>query len=165
MKKRFVIPSGRHPERKARDLLLALLLSPLFIAALLFADGSVHASPPVRAKTVWDSVYSANQAARGESAYANTCARCHKASLAGADESPALTGSSFLANWNGQTVKDLHDRVRSSMPTDDPGTYSRQLVTDVIAYMFKVNGFPAGSAELSTAADSLKDITIQSAKP
>ena len=51
------------------------------------------------------------------------------------------------------------------MPTDDPGTYSRQVVTDVIAYMFKVNGFPAGSVDLATAADSLKDITIQSAKP
>ena len=51
------------------------------------------------------------------------------------------------------------------MPTDDPGTYGRQLVTDVIAYVFKVNGFPAGSSELPSAADSLKDITIQSAKP
>jgi S-disulfanyl-L-cysteine oxidoreductase SoxD len=160
-----VITSGRHHEPKARDLLLAVAISPVVIAAILFADRSVHAAPPSRAKTVWDSVYSTNQAARGETAYTNTCARCHKASLAGADESPALTGSAFLANWNGQTVGDLHERVRTSMPTDDPGTYSRQLVTDVIAYMLKVNGFPAGNAELSTVGDSLKNITIQSAKP
>ena len=145
--------------------LFAVAVAPFAVIALLAADRSVHASPHPRAKTVWDSVYTANQAARGETAYTNTCARCHKASLGGADESPALTGSAFLANWNGQSVRDLHDRVRTSMPTDDPGTYSRQLVTDVLAYMFKVNGFPAGSVELSTAADSLKDITIQSAKP
>jgi cytochrome c553 len=163
----FVIPSAAR-KLGPRSLLpgvIAVCCVPIFIVALLAADRSVHASPAPRAKTVWDSVYTANQAARGETSYANTCARCHKASLGGGDESPPLTGSSFLANWNGQTVRDLHERVRTSMPSDDPGTYSRQLVTDVIAYMFKVNGFPAGNAELSAVADSLKDITIQSAKP
>ena len=164
---RFVIPSAARNlgPRSLMPGVIAVCCVPLFIVALLAADRSVHASKRPRAKSVWDSVYTANQAARGETAYTNTCARCHKASLAGADESPALTGSSFLANWNGQTVRDLHDRVRTSMPTDDPGTYGRQLVTDVIAYVFKVNGFPAGSSELPSAADSLKDITIQSAKP
>jgi mono/diheme cytochrome c family protein len=144
---------------------LALFIAPLVIAAILVADRSVHASVPRRAKTVWDSVYSAAQAGRGESSYANTCARCHKASLGGGDESPALTGAGFLANWNGQTVRDLHDRIRSSMPTDDPGIYTPQLVSDVIAYMLKVNGFPAGAVELSAVSDSLKDIAIQSTKP
>jgi cytochrome c553 len=163
---KIVIPStARDLGPRRRDLVLALAICPIVIAAILAADRSVHASVPQRAKTVWDSVYSAVQAGRGESSYATTCARCHKASLGGGDEAPALTGSGFLANWNGQTVRDLHDRIRSSMPTDDPGTYKPQLVSDVMAYMLKMNGFPAGAADLSAAADSLKEITIQSAKP
>ena len=97
--KRFVITSRR---RGIPLLAVAVVASPMFIAALLYADGTAHAKSPRLAKTVWDSVYSANQAARGETAYTNTCARCHKASLGGADESPALTGSAFLANWNGK---------------------------------------------------------------
>src|SRR6185503_3805570 len=57
-----------------------------------------HTHPLTR--TVWDSVYTLNQAARGETAYAKVCARCHKASLAGGEESPPLVGGNFLANWN-----------------------------------------------------------------
>jgi S-disulfanyl-L-cysteine oxidoreductase SoxD len=123
-----------------------------------------HASPFL-GRTVWDSVYSAPQAARGESAYVKTCAKCHQASLGGADESPALVGSAFLGNWNGQSVAALHDRIRSSMPPDDPGTYSRELVTDVIAYMLKMNAFPAGASELPKESEGLKDITILGTKP
>jgi S-disulfanyl-L-cysteine oxidoreductase SoxD len=150
-----VIPS------KARDLLFLLFAS---VCAVAYVDAGER-QPQRPARTVWDSVFTANQAARGETAYLETCARCHKASLAGADESPALVGGAFLSNWSGQSVRDLHDRIRTSMPTDDPGIYSRQVVTDVMAYMFKVNGFPAGAVELSTVGDSLKDITIQSTKP
>ena len=51
------------------------------------------------------------------------------------------------------------------MPTDDPGTYGRQLITDVIAYVLKVNRFPAGTIELPSAIDSLKEIRIEAAKP
>ena len=46
-----------------------------------------------------------------------------------------------------------------------PARTSRDLVTDVIAYMLKVNGFPAGATELPKETDALKDITLQSAKP
>lgn len=147
-------------------------------AAMLFVFGSVFAATAARhgagvltlprqhaARTVWDSVYTVDQATRGESSYVKSCARCHKASLAGADESPALAGSGFLANWNDQPVGVLHDRIRSSMPSDDPGTYSRELVTDVVAYMLKVNGFPAGAAELPKESNALKNIVIRAAKP
>jgi mono/diheme cytochrome c family protein len=144
----------------ARSLLLG---AAALVLTTAFVEQTPAFAPSVR--TVWDSVYSSDQAARGETAYVKTCARCHQASLAGADESPALAGSMFLGNWNGQTLAALHDRIRTSMPPEDPGTYSRQLVTDVIAYMLKVNGFPAGATALSTEADSLKVIVLQSTKP
>jgi hypothetical protein len=117
------------------------------------------------AVTVWDSVYSANQASRGETAYVKFCARCHQASLGGADQSPPLAGSAFLGNWNGLTLADLHDRIRTTMPSDSVGIVERQVVTDVVAFMLKANGFPAGASDLPSDADRLKAIAIQTSRP
>ncbi|MEO7521349.1 MAG: c-type cytochrome [Gemmatimonas sp.] len=116
-------------------------------------------------RTTWDSVFNASQAARGETTYTRTCARCHRATLAGADESPALTGSMFMSGWNGQTLYDLHDRIRTSMPSDTPGTYSRKDIADVIAYMLSFNGFPAGAVELPVDDEALKSILFVATKP
>jgi mono/diheme cytochrome c family protein len=122
-------------------------------------------SRPAAARTVWDSVYSAAQAGRGETAYAKSCARCHGASLTGGDESPPLTGGGFLANWNDLPLSELETRIRTTMPSDSVGIYGRQLVTDVIAFMLKANGFPAGAADLPPDADSLKAIVIRASRP
>jgi alcohol dehydrogenase (cytochrome c) len=116
-------------------------------------------------RTVWDSVYTVTQAARGETAYANVCARCHKASLVGADESPPLAGSAFLANWNELTLAALHDRIRTSMPPDTVGALSRAGITDVIAHLLKANGFPAGTVELPADTVMLKEIVVRAQKP
>ena len=116
-------------------------------------------------RSVWDSVYTAEQATRGQAAYNQTCARCHQVSLGGADDAPALVGSGFLGNWSGQTLGVIHDRVKTTMPPDDPGTYGRQHITDVLSYVLKVNGFPAGKSELSAEADSLKLIRLDATRP
>lgn len=85
--------------------------------------------------------------------------------MGGADEAPALTGGAFAGSWNGQTLHDLHDRIRNTMPTDTPGTYSRQDVSDVLAYMLKFNQFPSGASELPTGEEELKSITWISTRP
>lgn len=118
-----------------------------------------------RQRTTWDSVYTDEQATRGQAAYNRTCARCHLESLAGADESPALTGAAFLGNWNGLTLGEMHARVKKSMPSDDPGTYGPQLITDVMAYVLRVNGFPAGKAELTHEGGALDGVQFSAAKP
>jgi len=150
------------PAFTCRALSLALVVS-----APAFAFGATpHAPRPTpQSRTTWDSVFSASQAARGETTYTRTCARCHKATLAGADESPALAGSTFMAGWNGQTLYDLHDRIRTSMPTDTPGTYSRKDIADVIAYVLSFNGFPAGKGELPVDDSALREIRFVTVKP
>ena len=127
--------------------------------------GSRGPSRRVATRTVWDSVYTASQAAVGEAAYGKSCARCHGASLSGGDESPPLTGGAFLGNWNGLPLSDLQTRVRTTMPTDSVGIYDRQLVTDVIAYLLKSNGFPAGQVDLPSDIEPLKEIVIRSSRP
>jgi hypothetical protein len=140
------------------------LISAAVAVSALFTRPSPHAARLTR--TVWDSVYTLNQATRGETLYAKTCARCHGASLSGGDESPPLAGGAFLGNWNGLPLSDLHTRIRTTMPSDSVGVYetNRQLVTDVIAHLLKANGFPAGQVELPTSLDSLKDIVIRTSR-
>jgi S-disulfanyl-L-cysteine oxidoreductase SoxD len=144
---------------------MALGTALLVVPAMAFVSGSHGATLSTRGRTTWDSVFSAEQATRGQATYGRTCSRCHQASLGGADEAPALTGGAFLSNWNGHTLYELHDRIGSSMPTDTPGTYKREDIADVIAYMLSVNGFPAGQTALPFVDDSLKGIAFVAAKP
>jgi cytochrome c5 len=150
---------------RAATLLGALIVMPLWagLAATPADDTTSHRRSNER--TTWDSVFSAAQAGRGETTYKQLCARCHMETLAGGDEAGELTGSAFMSSWSGQSLADLHDRIRTTMPTDTPGVYSSQQVTDVIAYMLRFNGFPPGSVELTHTNDALKSIRFVTAKP
>jgi mono/diheme cytochrome c family protein len=116
-------------------------------------------------RSVWDSVYTDSQAVRGDSVYKETCVKCHGATLAGADEGTPLTGTTFLGNWNGLTVGELYEKVRTTMPPDKPKSIPPQQLADVVAYMLAKNLFPAGTKPLATDAEALKDIKIVGSKP
>jgi mono/diheme cytochrome c family protein len=115
-------------------------------------------------RSLWDGVYTQEQAKRGESAYIERCARCHGADLSSGDAVPPLVGTEFLSTWNTKTVGDLFDRIRTTMPADKPGTISRQQDSDIVAYLLNVNKFPAGSTELSTQTELLKQIQFDAFK-
>lgn len=152
----------QHAIRRRLALLLGVVTMPALLASMRLTPrtASMRSAP----RTVWDSVYTADQAVRGQASYNQTCAKCHQQSLGGADEAPPLAGSTFLGGWNGQTLGAMHERIRSSMPPDDPGTFGRQLIADVMAYMLKVNGFPAGAAELPMEAGALKEIRLEATR-
>ena len=113
---------------------------------------------------MWDGVYTAEQAARGAALYANNCASCHGTALTGGESAPPLTGGEFSSNWNGLTVGDLFERIRTSMPADRPGKLTREQNADVIAFMLSVSEFPAGKTELEHQAEALKQIRIEPKK-
>ncbi len=120
---------------------------------------------PSGTRSVWDGVYTQEQAERGHSLYTQHCTSCHGDALTGGEVAPPLAGGDFLANWNGLTVGDLFERIRRSMPQDDPGRLSRQQNSDVVAYMLSFNKFPAGKTELAHDTELLKQIRIESTKP
>jgi mono/diheme cytochrome c family protein len=122
-------------------------------------------SPAQEAHSVWDGVYTEEQAMRGGSFYTRSCANCHGANLEGADMSPALTGGAFLSNWNGSTLGGLFERIRVSMPADRPGTLGRQEIADIVAFILTSNRFPAGKTELPREAQLLKEIRFEARKP
>lgn len=125
---------------------------------LLIADCS-------QSRTIWDKVYTADQAKRGQATYSAQCSACHGAMLEGIDAAPSLSGGWFMSHWDSVTLADMVDRIKVSMPLSNPGSLSRQQVVDVLSYILSVNGVPAGGAELPAEAARLSQILFQASKP
>lgn len=123
-----------------------------------------HAIPAARS-SVWDGVYTQEQAERGKELYSKECASCHAETLTGGESAPALAGDEFLSNWNGLSVGDLFERVRTTMPQNNPGKLGRSVNVDIISYLLTANKFPAGDAELPTDRQKLNLIKIEAVKP
>ncbi len=111
--------------------------------------------------TVASGVYSAEQAKRGQTKYNQVCGNCHQSDLTGSDQAPPLAGGEFLDRWEGQTVGDLADRIRTSMPQDDIGSLNTQMSADLVAYLLQANNFPAGPEELKADRSVLKTVMIK----
>ena len=116
-------------------------------------------------RSVWDGVYTTEQAKRGEEVYRGQCSSCHGAKLEGVEDAPSLAGKAFLEGWDGLTVGALFEKVRKKMPRDNPGQLSRQQYLDVVAYIFGANTFPAGKADLPQEIEPLRLIRIDAVKP
>ena len=113
-------------------------------------------------RSVWDGVYTKDQAGRGQKAYNSQCARCHGDALLGGENSPPLVDRDFLEKWHGKSVGALIDQTRQTMPSDGPGKLSRRQCTDLVAYLLSANGFPAGESELDVEAAVANEIAIRS---
>jgi cytochrome c5 len=107
-------------------------------------------------------LYSPAQAARGEETYQQFCSACHGAGLQGSPAAP-LTGESFRARWEDgkHSLDDLYYIVRSLMPHNAPGSLSKAQYADVVAFILKVNNYPAGEQELVPKSSVMKVVTLQ----
>jgi mono/diheme cytochrome c family protein len=110
---------------------------------------------PLAPGSVWDSVYTVAQAGRGESTYRKTCATCHGDTLQGVDDAAPLTGTEFHKSWDGNSLSAMFTKINNDMPSDNPGTLTKPQVAEVVAFLLKFNGYPAGSVDLVADADSL----------
>ena len=113
------------------------------------------------AQTVWDRVFTPDQATRGSATYLDECSRCHSETLAGGDFGPPVVGTAFWDEWKEKTAADLFDLIRTTMPQDSPGRLSASQIADVLAFLMKSNGFPAGETPLSSDAAALALIRIK----
>ena len=135
--------------------------------AIAAGDSVLRAQEQTQAesRSVWDGVYTEEQAKRGESLYQKECKTCHGDTLAGGESAPPLTGGAFLANWNGLTLGDLFERIRKTMPQNAPGRLNRQQNADILAFLLSANKFPTGKTELSRQAEFLKEIRFEAVRP
>lgn len=113
-------------------------------------------------RSVWDGVYSLEQAKRGEKQYDDQCASCHQFDLEGDGlDVPALTSDRFRDKWDRRSLRRLFDVISMSMPQQKPGSLARDVYADIVAYILQKNEFPAGPGALSTDPAALDVIALE----
>jgi cytochrome c len=135
------------------------------------AAATLEAAAQTGARTIWDGVYTTEQAGRGELEYKRSCGYCHKDDLSGGyfddgtGRAPALAGprafdSSFEKRWNDLSVGEMLADIGGKMPLQDPASLSVQAYADIISYLFAQNDVPPGTEELPADLEKLGTIRI-----
>ena len=137
---------GRNAGTKAAP--LSLLVALLTTAVTTPGEGQT-AGPG--ATTSKGRVYSIAQAARGEQTYMLKCVSCHP---------PGTYKAAVFLNWQGRSLAELLAFLMEKMPKSDPGNLSPKEYAQVMAYLLKINGNPAGRVELPAETAALRGITI-----
>ncbi len=143
---------------------MAFRVLAMAIGAAWLVSASAHHGVAAQGKSVWDGVYTEEQATRGEAVYTADCASCHGEDLGGDGFAPGLSGPEFASAWNGLSLGDLLERMRVSMPPTDASSVSVEQKADIIAFVLKANEFPAGTTELAKDVESLKQIVYKATK-
>ncbi len=131
--------------RLAPVLLLAAL-------AVLAHPAAAQDGDPDSATAAPAALYSARQASRGQATYQRNCVNCHTAA--------AYSGAAFRRVWAGKSPFDLWEQIRTSMPQDNPGRLKPGEYADIVAYLLRLNGYPAGEVELPAEAEKLQALRI-----
>jgi mono/diheme cytochrome c family protein len=103
--------------------------------------------------SVKSGVYTAAQADRGIAIFKSKCASCHAPNR--------FTDDLFYTSFAGKPLWEMFDVISDSMPEDDPGSLKKEEYADVIAYLLKLNNFPAGQADLPTDKEALSLIMME----
>lgn len=102
-------------------------------------------------RTVQAGVFTQEQADRGAGIFENRCQACHQPDEFG--------GGLYLESWSGQTMGDLIEKIRTTMPEDSPGSLARSEYVDVGAFFLSLNELPTGESEMD--ASTVKEIRIE----
>src|SRR6516162_7635118 len=140
------MPFGSSSPRRARR---KLQMARLFVVFCFL-------STPLFAQTVWDGVYTADQAVRGQTAYLQHCVGCHKPDLLGIEGS--MKGEPFIERRREDNLETLFLDMKATMPRGNPGGLPDQTYADIISYILQNNEMPAGSDELKPESIATIDV-------
>jgi mono/diheme cytochrome c family protein len=139
----------------------------LTVSVLLSAGaGATGLAEPQAVHTAKDGVYTTAQAEAGKTAYMEKCASCH-GKMAGAtpDMAPLLNDYVFQDTWKNRSVGELFERIRMTMPQNEPGTLSPQRTAEIVAYILSANELPPGDRALGEDTETLKLIRMDAVQP
>lgn len=100
--------------------------------------------------SVQSGAYTEKQATRGEKAYDKDCGECHD---------PAEFSAAYMRGWVGQTAFAFTESIAETMPLESPGGLKPQEFIDIVAFLFKFNGLPAGETKMDDK--NVKEILIE----
>ena len=145
------------------------------VLGVVAGAGSLAGAEQRAVTSQWTGVFTAAQAYRGRDAYGQYCANCHGVNLAGLPQevryqgqspfTPALVGEQFAANWNGLSLGRLFERIKTSMPQQNPGVLPRQTVADIMAFMLEQAGYLPGGTDISAGEHALDNVTFLKTRP
>ena len=121
---------------------------PELIAFALPTSRPTVQAQSVNADSVWDGIYSNEQADRGEALFVQQCVACHSNQPGGASAAPAVIGGDFKFRWTDAPLRDLYDTIVQTMPLAAPNSLGADEYADITAYILKLNDYPAGSADI-----------------
>lgn len=118
-------------------------------AALPVSAQEAETAPPASTR---QGIYTEEQAEHGKDIMRDVCAECHMD-----DE---FMGT-FIKSWAGASVGDLFEEVSTKMPEDRPGSLRPREYAQVLAYIFQLNGLPAGEVLMPSSIEKLREIIIE----
>jgi mono/diheme cytochrome c family protein len=140
--------------------LAACLAIGVVVVVVVGATVAVAADPPPGSVAV----YTDAQAASGRQIYYRACANCHGEDLAG-KVGPALTGRQFhqMVAAQKMTASMLFHFIATQMPQSKPGSLTPAQYAEIMAFILKQNGYPAGSTPLTVDSQDLGKINLAGA--
>lgn len=109
-------------------------------------------------RSVWEGVYTDDQASRGRTVYDRACASCHLENLQGGGLAPGLVADAFTYRWQDGPLADLFTVTKDTMPAGRPASLRDDEYADIVAYLLKRNNYPSGTRELRAFATELQEI-------
>jgi mono/diheme cytochrome c family protein len=97
-------------------------------------------------------VYTPEQATVGERVFNDECGLCHA--------SAEFSGRVFQLTWAGRPVAAFYSHISNSMPLEAPGSLPADEYAAVVAYVLKLNGYPAGDEPLPPDVAALTAIQM-----
>jgi mono/diheme cytochrome c family protein len=106
---------------------------------------------PTPQKSIHDGVFTADQVQAGEEVFDDICLECHTNDVFGPD---------YMLGWSGASVGEFYEQLEGTMPYESPGTLDDDQYTNVIVYLFAINGVAPGDSEMPTDLEQLREISI-----
>ena len=148
---------------------------------------TANVTEPLNSVGISHAYYTEAQAERGKGYFYGSCGFCHTADPStwkttamdratglgwhrGKANSYSLFASdAWLSSASGipgrpqrwSTVADLYNKIRTTQPAYDVAGLSGQAYLDMIAYLLKQNGLPAGKEELRADLNQMRNMTLE----
>jgi mono/diheme cytochrome c family protein len=132
------------------------------IAISCFMFGTFVAfAQPTGTRSTASGVFTAEQAKSGERAFQAKCAGCHGEDLHSTDaEAPDLTEGAFKFGWQGKTLANRFEQLRSTMPLGNARGLDDRTYIDIVAFILQFNGVPSGNQKLEPDTRALEQIIV-----